>query len=491
MGWSRLVPGNAGFLCRNILIMLVIGLAARYLVGYFLTYAYDVQSWALVISNFEAGGGLYDIAGYYYAPPWGYILGFVSVIGEMLGVDMFGARLTEGLPAEAYSDWVVESIVPSIGFALMVKTAFFVSDILVGYVVYRIAMDRSGDQRKATIAFGLWFLCPFVITAGAAQGMFDTFSVLLTLLCVYMVMRDRCLLGGMLMGAAALLKLFPAFLVFVLIGYILVKHRGDGQWKPMILRAAVGLLLMVAIILAPSAVEGTLSECFSFLTSRAESMGPGLGSLVSYATVAAYVAILLASVYIGYRMYRSRARDLDGALLVMLMVNVVVIFLYPSSAQYLVLLVPFLAFQIVLTDRRYLRPMALLMVGVTMFALSRNVVNLLTVAGFTDLLDMGQLVSWIGLFNEPVLLSFSVTDILHVGGVLEYVGILWVLYVFLTLCREGGSGLESDAPDPPVGTTASGTRTGRRPIPPGNLRGAFGTRTRRSAVPSQDDRKAL
>ena len=174
--WTFPTTDRRGFLCRDILIILAVGLVVRYVVGVFLTYSDDVQSWALTIANFEAGGGLYGLAGYNYAPPWGYILGFVSVIGEFFGVDMFGSRLTDALPAEQYSDWVAESLVPSLEFALMVKTVFFVSDILVGYLVYRIIMDRCDDQRKAVIGFGLWFLCPFVITAGAAQGMFDTIS---------------------------------------------------------------------------------------------------------------------------------------------------------------------------------------------------------------------------------------------------------------------------------------------------------------------------
>ncbi len=443
---------GAGFLCRNILIMLVVGLVARYVVGFFLTYSDDVQSWALTIANFEAGGGLYDLAGYYYAPPWGYMLGFISVIGEFFGIDVFGARLTEGLPAEAYSEWVAESLVPSVEFALMVKTAFFISDILVGYLVYRIIMDRCGDHRKATIGFGLWFLCPFVITAGGVQGMFDTFSVLLTLLCVYMLMKDRCFLAGMLMGAAVFLKLFPGFLLFVLIGYVVVKHLHDGRWKTMLARAAFGLVLMTAVIFLPPTLEGNLSESFSFLTSRTENMGTGLGPLVSYATIAAYVAILIVSVLIGRHMYRAGDADPDRILLVLLLVNVCVIFLYPSSAQYMVLLVPFLVFQIVLTDRRYVRPLALLMVGVTMFALSRNAVNLLSVAGFTDLVSMDSVLAAIDWFNQPLLFSLTATDILHVGGVMEYIGILWVLYTFYDLHKNGRSGLETDRPAVTTGT---------------------------------------
>ena len=49
-----------GFFRKEVLIVLIIGLAIRYFVGFFLTYTYDVHSWALIISNFESGNGLYD-----------------------------------------------------------------------------------------------------------------------------------------------------------------------------------------------------------------------------------------------------------------------------------------------------------------------------------------------------------------------------------------------------------------------------------------------
>ena len=57
--------------------------------------------------------------------------------------------------------------------------------------------------------------------------MFDTFTVLLTLLTVIFLMRDRYLLAGMCLGTAALMKIFPGVFVFVMIAYVILKHRGE------------------------------------------------------------------------------------------------------------------------------------------------------------------------------------------------------------------------------------------------------------------------
>ena len=432
--WTFPTTDRRGFLCRDILIILAVGLVVRYVVGVFLTYSDDVQSWALTIANFEAGGGLYGLAGYNYAPPWGYILGFVSVIGEFFGVDMFGSRLTDALPAEQYSDWVAESLVPSLEFALMVKTVFFVSDILVGYLVYRIIMDRCDDQRKAVIGFGLWFLCPFVITAGAAQGMFDTISVLLTLLCVYMVMRDRCFLAGMLMGTAVFLKLFPAFLVFVLIGYILLRHRGDGSWKMMLIRAAAGVLVMTAIIFAPQVADGTLSESFSFLTSRTENMGSGLGPLVGYLTIAAYLSILIVSMLLGNSVRTSKTSDPDRVLLVMLLVNVAVVFLYPSSAQYMVLLVPFLAYWVAAECRRCMLSWKILAVGSMVYMFASNSLTMMSLAAWTGFVDVSSVLGFYEMYSSGWGLLTPMNVQFAIGGVLQCVG---VLTIPLLMYRDG------------------------------------------------------
>ena len=79
---------GSGFLRKDVLIVLALGLVIRYVVGFFLTYTYDVHSWALIISNFESGNGLYDVAGHNYTPTWGYVLGTFSVVAEALGLDV-------------------------------------------------------------------------------------------------------------------------------------------------------------------------------------------------------------------------------------------------------------------------------------------------------------------------------------------------------------------------------------------------------------------
>lgn len=431
--WTRSLVG--GFLCRAVIMIIAVGIVLRVVVGTLCTGAFDVQSWALIISNFESGNGLYDLTGYYYAPPWGYILGAFSEVAEHLGLGFFGERVTAALPIEQYN-WYFSANLPSVSFALSVKLMFFICDIAVGYLIYWIIMDRCGDQRKAVAGFGLWFLCPFVITVCASAGMFDTFSVLMTLLCIVFLMRDRCLLAGMMISVAALMKLFPAFLVFVFIAYILVKHRGDGRGPRLVLEAAVGAAVMAAVMLLPQILQGDLSECFSFLTNRVNAVeGSGYTDFTGMAVVVAYVLIGLFSIAAGYLMWRARPEDADRALLSASLIVTIVMFLYPSTPQYLVLLAPFVILQLALGERRYRNPMILFAFGTTLFSMAGNATLLLSFGEYAGITDVGAVMGWAGWFQQPGLFGLSPMSFLYyLGGVLQYAGTLYILHAYI-MCR--------------------------------------------------------
>ena len=428
----RIRDYGTSFICRPVLAFLLLGLVVRAVVGILMTYTFDVHSWALIIANFESGNGLYGLDGYYYAPPWGYFLGPVAVVSEALGVDLFGDRFTDVLPIESY-EWHFLANVPTVAFAMSVKALYFVCDIIVGYIIYRIVADRTGDQRKAVLGFGLWFLCPFVITVAAAGGMFDTIPVMFALLCVYFVMKDRCLLAGMTFSVAVLLKMFPAFLIFILVGYILMKHRDDGRAVRLLTEAVVGAGAMALVLMLPQILQGDLADCFSFLTNRATGVsGSGYTDVTGKLMILVYVAFAMVAVFLGHRMYRSTARDIDGHLLSMCFLMTIVVFLYPSTPQYMLLLAPFLIIHTVAADRRFLRPLLVLMVGTTMFSIAGNATLLLSVAEYTDLISQDAVMAAIEWFQASTALGLSPMEFVYYGGgILQYVGTAYAMAMYI------------------------------------------------------------
>ena len=422
------------FLCKQILCVIAIGLLIRYILGFTLTYTYDVHSWARIISNFEAGLGLYDISGYNYAPVWGYILGTFSTVLDAFGIGFFGERITDGLIMESQTEWFLSAYAPSIPFVIAFKTMLYLIDIVVGYVIYVMIRERYDDHKKGVFAFTLWFLCPFVIAVGAVGGMFDALSALMVLITIYWCMKGNYFGAGIMLGLSTVMKLFPGVIIPILVVYILHKHKNDGKAYRNLLSAIVGFAMISMIMLMPSIMDGHLSDCFGFLTNRASSsMGLGLGAIERYGTTIAYILIVLAILFVSLRYHKKGLdnKQLIGAILLCL----TILFLFPATPQYILLITPILIICII-GNRKFLKPYLVLCIGTTMFAVSMNVANLLPLAAFTDLIDLGTFESlFMTAFNVDGG-GVSITAILYYGGaILQYLGTLLILATWIATTR--------------------------------------------------------
>ena len=423
------------FMKGPLFIVIIIGLAARLILAPLLTYNFDVSGWATVIENIESGNGLYGLAGYYYAPPWGYILGFVSQFQDLfLSIADFGEKVSSAIAIEGYTDWFFTSDLTTVSFNVFIKIPLFICDIVVGYLVYWLVDDMTGDKKKSVTAFAIWFLCPFVIVVAGVGGMFDTFAALMLLLAVIFVRKERFFLAGAMFSLAFLTKLFPAFLLFALVGYILMRHRGDGTayWK--IGYAAAGFFVMAAVVLVPEIAQGNLSDCFSFLTSRVTSgMDSNLGGIESYGTVIAYVAIIIVSMLIGWKLSKSRSGDPDRKFMFVCMVTLAILFLFPSAPQYLIILVPFVAVYISVYSKEYVRPFTVLSIGTTLFVLASNFTLLLSFAEYTGIIDINTVLSLADWFQTDTLGMSKMSWVYYIGGVTQWVG---VLLMVITAAKE-------------------------------------------------------
>ncbi len=423
---------GSGFLTRRVLCIIAIGLAIRFAVAGLMTYSYDVHSWALIISNFEAGNGLYDVSGYNYAPPWGYVLGAFSNVAEFFGLDVFGTRSTEFLFVEDYK-WYFSAFIPSEAFVLAFECMLAVFDILAGYAIYTLIEARTSDSKKAEGGFALWFLCPFVIVVSCVGGMFDAISALLTCLCIYFAMKEKYWLAGIMLGMAASFKLFPGILAFVLIGYVINRSADRREGWENVLKAGIAAVLTFIVLFMPQILDGTFSDCFAFMTSRASSdTGSGLTSLERIGTLVFYGALLVVSIVLGRMMARYKGGDREKALLALVFINLAVLFLYPATPQYVLLLTPLLIIHM-LDDRRYRVPFAILCVGTTIFVLAATAADLMTLAQFTDAASTSWVADAIRWSQSDLFGGICLMDILYyVGGVMQYIGTLSVLAVMFT-----------------------------------------------------------
>ena len=103
--------------------------------------------------------------------------------------------------------------------------------------------------------------------------------------------------------------------------------------------------------------------------------------------------------------------------------------------QYILLITPILIICII-GNRKFLKPYLVLCIGTTMFAVSMNVANLLPLAAFTNLIDLGTFESlFMTAFNVDGG-GISITAILYYGGaILQYLGTLLILATWISTSR--------------------------------------------------------
>lgn len=79
------------FLKGRFFMLMALGVVLRVILGAVLNFNYDVAFWSLIMDNALAGNGLYHVDGYFYAPIWGYFLGFTAGAQDLfLNISSFG-----------------------------------------------------------------------------------------------------------------------------------------------------------------------------------------------------------------------------------------------------------------------------------------------------------------------------------------------------------------------------------------------------------------
>jgi len=422
-----------------IFLMAILGIVLRLAIFPFVEVGYDSDFWATIIRNLESGEGLYGLEGYYYTPVWGYILSFLSFIQELfLNIDVMGLRVPAVFPVESYSA-LFSATVTSVAFNISVKVPLLISDLIVGYLIYWLIKDKTQDTKKATIGFALWFLCPLVICATSVSGMFDTFSVLFMMLCMIMVRKDKLFLAGVLFSFAFLTKFFPAYLVFILIAYIIVNHRDDGKAFRSVVTASAGALLAFFALMAPQIADGSFAESFFFLTSRATTGGTAtlFEEVASGGAVFVFAAGVFVAIALGHRLTKKTKAELDDSFFKYALLITAFLFLYPPLPQYLVFLIPFLVIFVVTANPKLKWSWLLVSFGAALFIFGGNFVLFLSFGTFTDLMSLDHIMSMIEWFRTPVLMGITPANIIQSGGVIQYAGVLSV-FGFFFLDRYGG-----------------------------------------------------
>lgn len=292
---------------RPLGLILISGLAIRLILMPILTCEVDLAYWMRITGTLDAGFTLYDTLGYYYTPIWGYIVAVFSGLGDLLGFADIGTFVSDIISTRSTSYDRSEYVV-SIAYAVIMKLPLVITDTVVAFLLYDMVRSVTGDPRKATFAFGLWYLCPFVIAISSIHGMFDNISTMLLVLTVSLVMRRRYFLGGVSFGLAVMTKMFPVFFMFFLIAYVLRKEGTTEGFKQVAV-AFVGSVLAFVAVELPMILRGEFWDSFFFFTDRigvsTETM-EGIFGVRTMVLIGVAIVVVCLSAYCVRRFLRPR-----------------------------------------------------------------------------------------------------------------------------------------------------------------------------------------
>ena len=252
---------------RQLVMIAALGLVIRFVFGLFWTYPRDVASWSLNSENFLMGEGLYGLPGHYYTPVWGYFMAVLTAIAGFTGIQVtIPNPFFDG--SQSIAPWYTD--LPSMEYALLIKSFLFIIDLLVGYVIYRIAIHVR-DERTGLILFAVWFLCPLTIVMSSVRVMFENLEILFMLYSLLMVLERRYAMAGLTMGVSLLVKPYGIFLGLLLIGFIYARTKDPRHSVTYVLCTLLSLLLLMLPVL----ITGDLEEAMHWLTARTDNVGSG------------------------------------------------------------------------------------------------------------------------------------------------------------------------------------------------------------------------
>lgn len=127
--------------------------------------------------------------------------------------------------------------------------------------------------------------------------------------------------------------------------------------------------------------------------------------------------------------------ELDDRLLLLALVTTTFSLAWVPSPQYLLIIIPFLAYHIIAKDCRLIIPWVVMSVGAVLFAFSTsNFSLLLSLGAYTDIIELGTVIFLMESMHVPVFGMPFQQLLFIITGIIEGVGI-WMIFLYIYLRR--------------------------------------------------------
>ena len=211
---------------KMVLIVFIIGILIRLIFAPITAGIYDTTFWASTLDGVNVGKTIYESTYMHYPPVWGYILSFLSLPLNALGI----APLQSAFMDAGTGGIIIENLmVTTIGFNFIYKIPIIIADVLTAIVIFFLVKRLTNDEKKASLCFALWFLCPLALFNGVFKGQFDSIMILMVALSLLMLFKKEYFFAGIFLALGVYTKVFPLLIVPIMIGYILSESTDRKQ----------------------------------------------------------------------------------------------------------------------------------------------------------------------------------------------------------------------------------------------------------------------
>ena len=247
---KRCIPTPSPLLGKQFFSLFILGILVRLALAPFTAHPLDVHAWFLWVEEFLAGR--YTAL---YVPPYplAYIFSPIAVLygflADITGITPISIQEIE-VSLRPPAIWPIQHV-PGLLFNLLIKIPFILADIFTALLLYKLLIEILGDKFVAERISVLWFLNPLVIWVSSGWGMFDAIPALLTVATMYLALKRRAFISGILLVVAFSLKLYPAVLFVPLVAYYWHLGRGRFQIGRPVAKFVAGVALTAGIFYVP------------------------------------------------------------------------------------------------------------------------------------------------------------------------------------------------------------------------------------------------
>ncbi len=205
-----------------------------------------------------------------------------------------------------------------------------------------------------------------------------------------------------------------------------MKSKSDVKASRKYLFFMAGGIITSVIIFLPQILRGELTSCFQFLTDRS---GFGIEkslpeSLEGYARILFYSISILLSVWMARDICKKPTENLFDKFMGYCLTVLGLCFIFPSTTQYLVVMVPFIVYHIAVKSKKFMKCWLLIGVGGSLMTYSSVTAPLLPLGFNTDFFSGHWMVETFTAVTKPIISQCLIFQSLSIYSILSFISLI-------------------------------------------------------------------